>query len=192
MYDKSFNNSSTVTFIFGNINSGDKDYIWQQKQGYHSNLKWKFRTLSGPMSNFRTFQGLIFQSPKIRTFQYQWEPHRKLWNCRSITSHELMRLYGAEAQSTTEANYKCQQMSGKTWSHTGYILMQWAKMNMLDLVCSLWNVRPKEALHSQQQKQQKWEDKSQLSIYHLEGHGSDNWNLQTIWCLPHSIKWITG
>jgi len=32
------------------------------------------RTFSGPMSNFRTLQGLIFQSPKIWSFQYQWEP----------------------------------------------------------------------------------------------------------------------
>ena len=26
------------------------------------------------MSNFRTFQGLIFQAPKIRMFQDQWKP----------------------------------------------------------------------------------------------------------------------
>ena len=31
------------------------------------------------MSNFRTFQGLIFRSPKIRTFQNQWKPWTTLY-----------------------------------------------------------------------------------------------------------------
>ena len=47
------------------------------------------------MSNFRTFQDLIFQSPKIRTFQDAWEPCQGTHKCRDWLN---CGTYGAASQ----------------------------------------------------------------------------------------------
>ena len=46
-----------------------------------------FQHLFDPISAlFRTFPGLIFQCPKMRTFQVQWEPCRQVIHGRTTTS----------------------------------------------------------------------------------------------------------